>query len=342
MMTTANEEGLGPETDASSRKAPCVSIGLAVYNGARYLEDAIESLLRQTFTDFELIIADNASTDRTQEICEQFAQRDKRIRYFRHPKNIGINANFNFVHEVARGEFLKWAAHDDISSPTHVERCVEPLRRDPSVIWCQSECAPIDESGKLLPRQEWTSESVSRALASPQPHRRFHGILLGRQFCLDTYGVIRLDALRRTRGLLPFWGPEKVLFSELSLMGRYVQVPETLFFYRLHPDASSAIPSVVEQELAAVPNSKRRRIYPRLDLLKGFAGAVMRAPVGPYTRMRCLISLVAYMLQVKKWPNVVRAAMAGRGIGGRVKRQPLNEPELIPHGPDASGSRREH
>ena len=76
---------------------PRVSIGLPIYNGERrFMSEAIESVLAQTFTDFELIICDNASTDRTPEICQQYARRDKRIKYYRNEKNIGILVNFIF------------------------------------------------------------------------------------------------------------------------------------------------------------------------------------------------------------------------------------------------------
>jgi glycosyltransferase involved in cell wall biosynthesis len=329
-MNAANKKHDESDLNTSLGRAPRVSIGLPVYNGDRYLAAAITSLLRQTFTDFELIISDNASTDCTQQICEEFAAQDKRIRYYRQPENVGINRNFNLLFEVARGEYFKWAAHDDVCEATHLERCVEALIRDPSVVWCQSECAPIDEQGNPLPLKAWTNASVARTLESHQAHRRFRSVLLGRQYCLDLYGVIRLEALRETGGLLPFWGPEKVTICQLSLMGRYVQVPETLFYYRVHPDASSAIPSVREQELAAVPSSTRRRIYPRLDLLKGFLWATWRANIGPATRVRCLLSILAYVLQVKKWPNVVRAAIAGKGIGGRIKRRSGNGENLRP------------
>ena len=74
---------------------PKVSIGVPVYNGQRYLEHALSGLVDQTFTDFELIICDNASTDNTAKICEGFAARDSRIQYHRNPKNIGANPNFN-------------------------------------------------------------------------------------------------------------------------------------------------------------------------------------------------------------------------------------------------------
>lgn len=90
-----------------------ITIGMPVYNGAKYIGEALDSLLVQTFTDFELIISDNASTDATQSICEEYARRDLRIRYVRQSENRGALANFQFVLDQAQGEFFMWAAADD-------------------------------------------------------------------------------------------------------------------------------------------------------------------------------------------------------------------------------------
>ncbi len=92
-----------------TEKAPKVSIGLAVYNGEKYLGQAIDSILAQTFTDFELIISDNASTDRTPEICKKYAAQDARIRYHRNPTNIGGANNENQTFRMSRGEYFRWA-----------------------------------------------------------------------------------------------------------------------------------------------------------------------------------------------------------------------------------------
>lgn len=86
---------------------------MPVYNGAQYIREALDSLLTQTFTDFELIVSDNASTDATQSICEEYACRDPRIRYVRQSENLGALANFQFVLDQAQGEFFMWAAADD-------------------------------------------------------------------------------------------------------------------------------------------------------------------------------------------------------------------------------------
>ncbi|WNC86000.1 glycosyltransferase family 2 protein [Thermosynechococcus sp. QKsg1] len=89
-----------------------LSIGMPVYNGAKFIREALDSLLAQTFTDFELIISDNASTDETEAICREYAAKDKRIRYVRQAQNLGAAANFKYVLDEARGEYFMWAAAD--------------------------------------------------------------------------------------------------------------------------------------------------------------------------------------------------------------------------------------
>ena len=93
---------------------PRLSIGLPVYNGADYLAQSLDSLLGQTYEDFELILSSNASTDATDDICRAYAARDSRIRFFRQPTNIGAVPNHYFVFEQATGELFKWASGDDL------------------------------------------------------------------------------------------------------------------------------------------------------------------------------------------------------------------------------------
>jgi len=98
---------------------------MPVFNGERFITEAIDSILAQTFTDFELIISDNASTDSTGSICHEYTHRDERIRYVRQSENRGIVANFQFVLDEARGEYFMWAAHDDVWD----EKWIETLLR---------------------------------------------------------------------------------------------------------------------------------------------------------------------------------------------------------------------
>jgi len=134
---------------------PLVSVGLYVYNGERFLEEALDSILNQTFTDFELIISDNASTDRTGEIAEGYAKRDDRIRYYRSEKNMGGGWNMRRVYELATGKYFKWAAADDLLEPDFLRRCVEILESDPGCVVAQASTKQVDEN-------ETSSRTTSR------------------------------------------------------------------------------------------------------------------------------------------------------------------------------------
>jgi len=103
-----------PQNPESNKPLPMVSIGMPVFNGEAFLCEAIDSLLEQTFTDFELVISDNASTDETQSICRKYASRDSRIRYIRQPENQGALANFQYVLDNSNGQYFMWAAADDL------------------------------------------------------------------------------------------------------------------------------------------------------------------------------------------------------------------------------------
>lgn len=114
-------------------KNPTVSIGMPVYNGAKYIIEALDSLLTQTYTDFELIISDNASTDETQSICEEYARKDKRIRYIRQNENMGAAKNFQVVLDESVGEYFMWAAHDDRRDKLFLELCMNVLNENEHV-----------------------------------------------------------------------------------------------------------------------------------------------------------------------------------------------------------------
>src|SRR3712207_2828980 len=114
--------------------SPRVSIGLPVRNGQRYLRGVLDSLLAQTYTGFEILIGDNGSTDETRAICQEYVARDARVRYFRSDTDEGPAWNFNRLVPLARGEFFRWAAADDLIAPTYVQRCVEALDANPQAV----------------------------------------------------------------------------------------------------------------------------------------------------------------------------------------------------------------
>lgn len=120
-------------TPAGTTAVPQVSIGMPVYNGEPFIREALDSLLAQTFTDFELIISDNASMDCTEAICREYAGKDKRIRYVRQEENRGAMTNFQFVLDEAVGEYFMWAAADDHRTADFLEINVFFLQSNPAL-----------------------------------------------------------------------------------------------------------------------------------------------------------------------------------------------------------------
>jgi glycosyltransferase involved in cell wall biosynthesis len=220
-----------------AKHTPRVSIGLPVFNGEKYIEAALDSILNQTYTDFELIIVDNASTDQTPRICRKYVAKDKRIRYYRNKINIGAVANFNRAFKFSSGEYFKWAAHDDVLAPQFLAKCINILDSDPSIVLCHSKTCRIDEYGKL---GDIYNYKVKPALL--KSHERFGEFILKRyqdDSWILIFGLMRADVLRKTDLLGKFIGSDVNLLAELSLIGRIYEIPETLFFRRSHQQAFS-------------------------------------------------------------------------------------------------------
>jgi glycosyltransferase involved in cell wall biosynthesis len=127
--------------------APTLSIGLFVYNGEAFLRETLDSLLGQTFKDFELIISDNASTDATEDICKVYAGADTRIRYFRNETNMGAGWNIRRVFSLATGKYFKWAACDDLYEPAFLEKCINALEANSSYVLAHARTRVIDDRG---------------------------------------------------------------------------------------------------------------------------------------------------------------------------------------------------
>ena len=317
-------------------QSPQVSIGMPLYNAERYLRNALDALLGQTFEDFELVISDNASGDATEAICREYAQRDSRVKYHRSASNHGAIWNFNEVFRLSTGQYFKWSAYDDIVDESFLQKCVDCLNAHSDVAWCHSRTSHLDESGNVIaagddptiPGME-TSHSLllqdyglpPQTRASPTAHKRFTGVLLGTTWCSDSYGLIRSEVLRRTRLLLPCYGAEKVLMGEISLQGRFVEIPEVLAYERIHSEASGALLSSAAQQTFVIGFEASRFSSTRWALLKGHAGAILHASLTWRQRLRCAGSLLRYVLQVQKWKRIVTQALAGVGIGAETRTE---------------------
>src|SRR4029079_10118692 len=195
-----------------------------------------DALLAQTFRDFELIITDNASTDRTAEIAQEYARRDRRVRYFRADSNGAVVPNFNWGIELARGEYFHWHAADDLCEPTLIEKCVAVLDADPSVVVSFARSRIIDDGDRTIRLNDYDAEADL-----PSAHERFRAFinLDHRRHCAqEVHGVIRTDALRRAGGYDKCVRTDSILLARLGLLGRFRAVDEPLFLNREHEDRS--------------------------------------------------------------------------------------------------------
>lgn len=208
-----------------------MTIGLPVWNGERYLAEAIDSLLEQDYSDFALVVSDTASTDGTADICRGFAD-DHRFGYVRHERNPGAAWNFNWLVGASRSELFKWAADDDLYEPTFVSSCVAALDAHPEAVLATSLVTEIDADGHVL------RHHGARAHAPGDlPEHRFRHVL-DRRDCQDMFGVIRRHALEDTPLLGPYAGSDGVLLAHLALQGETYEVPRPLFLHRQHEGRS--------------------------------------------------------------------------------------------------------
>lgn len=293
-----------------------VVIGLPVYNGEKFLEQALVSLLAQTYQDFELIISDNASTDRTEWICRDYARQDPRIHYRRQKKNLGAIPNFNEVFELSDSRYFKWAASDDLCDPTYLGKAVAILDTNPDVVWCHSRFSHIDPDGRLLDESESLDVSY-RERESASPSARFAAVLLDDKGCVDSYGLIRSDAIAKTPLYLPYYGPEKIFVAELALMGRYREIPETLFFARVAPQGSGNLESAAAQQAFTDTSVSRGPRLARVRFLLAYLDAISRSAPNRREAMRCRLAVLRWLFQVSKWRSLVTKALRGQGVGGR-------------------------
>ncbi|MCL4872571.1 glycosyltransferase [bacterium] len=282
-------------------KTPKISIGLPVYNAERYLRHSIESILGQTFSNFELVISDNASTDSTFDICAEYAARDRRIRLHRNARNLGAADNFNRVFRLSRAEYFKWAAYDDVCSPLLLERCLELLEDEPRVALCYPKTVLIDENGEEIGKYDDRLH-----IPYARPHERLRHYLTKVNLANAVFGLMRSSVLRETKLLGKYFGADYVLLMEVLLRGRFHELPEHLFMRRDHARNSRRLP---RNEIAVWWDSSRKSIYKFIQskLVTEQFLAINRASLGWYEKGLCFA-------QISRW--VVRQVKAK---GGRYK-----------------------
>jgi glycosyltransferase involved in cell wall biosynthesis len=266
---------------------PMLTIGVPVYNGSTYLAAAVESVLLQSFRDFELIISDNASTDDTESIGRALAARDPRVTYRRNAANVGLSGNLNLLVPLARGRLFKWATADDVLRPGYLKRCVTAIDADPTVVLVYAKTDFVDGDGAPLDLEDpgWhlVSDDLSeRLLAAIQADHFVNSIL----------GVIRTDALRRTRLMPRYPGGDYRLMAELSLLGKFIEIPERLYVRRIHAGSTKGNAGDASWLRRYYSGSRPGMRGASWRLLGDHVGIVMRAPI-PFSRKAILLTQLA-------------------------------------------------
>lgn len=291
----------------SPKLVPAVSIGLPVFNGEAFIEKAIESLLGQSFTDFELIICDNASVDRTGQICLGFAARDARVRYIRNPRNLGAGPNFDLCFGNARGEFFQWAAHDDMFSPDYLGRAVAAMRARPDATLCTVGIVEIGADG-----------SVTRTYATPlhgmdaaDPVERFARAIHTRHQCEDFFGLYRRTALVGSGLVGAFVGSDRILLAEMAIRGPWLRLDEPLFLHREHPQRATRAVLLVDHKGAALRQdtssaNRRRRALFHIELYRGYWALIARNVPSRAERRRYYGQLLLWWFTDEHFTDVVR------------------------------------
>lgn len=266
--------------------APLVSVGLPVFNGESFLRGAMDSILGQSHANLELIISDNASTDRSAAIAEEYAARDSRVRHFRQPRNIGATRNYNFVAAHARGKYMKWASANDYCDTAMFAACVEVLESDPGVVLCYGRTRLVDETtgaarlfdGDFPIIDELPSVRLSRVVTQMSLNNAFNGL-------------IRADVLRKTGLIRGYPAGDIVLMAELAMAGKFVLLPQPLLHRRMGPRTFSSQLNEVDLRYFLDPEAKSGAGPDRLRMNLDYFRSALRAPIPLGEKRRALAFL---------------------------------------------------
>jgi glycosyltransferase involved in cell wall biosynthesis len=247
-----------------------LTIGLPVYNGERFLIQAIESIMNQSYQDFNVIISDNGSTDGTQNICENFEQMDKRISYHRYNNNKGAAWNFNNVFRLSNSNYFKWAAADDYCSPDLFEKCINELKSDDSISLAFGKIINVNENG-----DESFEMQYSELIHHDDPVKRFNYMINLNPSCMAVFGIFRSSLLQRSALIGNYPSSDKNLIAQISLAGKLHEIPDSFFYRRVHFDKSCSVyPSEYSRSEWFDPVLDGKVVFPGWRLLQEYTKTV--------------------------------------------------------------------
>lgn len=277
--------GMKPNASASppDQRAPRVSIGMPAFDSERFLPAAIESVLNQSFTDLELIISDNASTDRSLAVCLEYAARDPRVKVLQNPVNLGANPNYRRVAKAARGEFFKWASANDLIAPDFLEHCVAALDRQPQVVLAYGRTILFD--GEPDAGIEYDD---GMNLQDDDGFERYRLCVEGLRLNNIINGVIRRDVLMRTPLMPDYHSSDNVVLGYLALAGKFALVPETRFYRRMDREGATRFQSAETVRLHHYPTNRVQSFFQSWQLSMGHMGALFASRLPLKGRLRAL------------------------------------------------------
>lgn len=232
-----------------------ISVLMPVYNGARYLPAAIESILDQTYRDFEFIIIDDHSTDDSARILACYRAQDARIQVHRNGQNLGIAHTLNRALDLAKGEYIARMDSDDISLPQRFERQVEFLDAHPEVGVVGTQTRTIDDDGHLAPQHYWEQSTSPACLV-------WH-LLYATPLCHPST-MMRPACLRAVKGYDPAYANEDMhLWTKLAFVTRMVNLDEVLVYYRMSAQKQEEKSLYWESHIKRVGHEYAERILNR-------------------------------------------------------------------------------
>lgn len=228
--------------------APMVSVGLPVFNEKERIKSALESWLAQDYPDFEIVLADNASTDGTREICREYAARDQRIRLIENQQNIGPIRNHHLTFDISRGKFFVWAGGHDHVHPSFISKTLDVLLNNPSVVMCSVRSEFRDESDVAWRTTRGGFDSIGQP-----PYERFAGLinhLTSGATANFIYGLYRRDILSHLiSNLKKIIGADVVMLANLALLGDVMQLNDILYYRYVpqNPDGTKRLKRHIHQ-----------------------------------------------------------------------------------------------
>ncbi len=252
---------------------PILSIGMPAYNSEQDLEAAIDAILAQTFENFELIISDNGSTDRTQEICEAYCRQDKRVNYHRNSENIGASGNYNKVFELSRAKYFKWASSNDHCEPDFFERCIDALEQNPKAVLAYPKTRLY--SGRLDNYFDY-QESLS-TVGMESPAERMAHVIDELRLNNIMNGIFLREVLAKTPLMIPFFASDSCLMAEVALYGEFEEIDEYLFYRQMDQESSTSMQDTETMTEHYQPGSNKPMRFQNWKAYLFYLSAIMRS-----------------------------------------------------------------